>query len=89
MARPATFFGATNEGLIDLDFAGQPIAAWPDHDPAQLVKPCPRGLVAAEAYDPLQAEGARTALLRRHPPHRPEPLAERTPGTVKDRARRD
>ena len=82
-------FDTPEEGLVDLDFAGQPVATRTHHGPPQLVKPRPGRLVAAEPKDPLQAKGACAVLLRRHPPHRLEPQTQRAASPVEDRARRD
>jgi hypothetical protein len=42
--------------FVDLDDPLQRIATGADHRPPELVQPCPRGLVATQAEDPLQPE---------------------------------
>ena len=52
-----------HQGLVDLDLPGEPIPPWAHHGPAQLVQPRPGGLLAPQAQDLLQAQGAGPGLL--------------------------
>ena len=79
----------SDEGLVHLDLTLQPVTAWPDHGPANLMKPRPRGLVTPKAEDALKPHGAGTVFLARDPPHDLEPEAEGLAGPVENGARRD
>ena len=85
---PFALFGATDVGFIDLDAAGEAIAARPDHRPTQLVEPGPGRLVAAQPEHPLQAQGADAVLLAGDEPHRQEPHPQRLACVLKHRAGR-
>ena len=78
-----------HQGLVDLDLPGEPIPPWAHHGPAQLVQPRPGGLIAPQAQDLLQAQGAGPGLLIGHVPHRPEPRRQGGARAVEDGARRD
>jgi hypothetical protein len=45
---------ATDDRLVDLDGAGQPLTIGADHRPTQLVQPRPRRLITAQAEHALQ-----------------------------------
>jgi len=52
-----------DEGLVELDHTVEPVPARADHGPTDLVQPRRRGLVRAEAEDPLQALSGDPVLL--------------------------
>jgi hypothetical protein len=81
LARPRR----TDVGLVDLDGAGEQLAAGQHHRAAQLVQPRPRGLVAAESEHALQAERADALLLVDDVPDRREPALQRQSAAVEDR----
>ena len=56
--------------IIHCDFA-QAVAPQTDDRTPRFVQLGPRCPVSAQAKRPMEVEG--TGLLRRHPPHRPEP----------------
>ena len=78
-----------HQGLVDLDLPGEPIPPWAHHGPAQRVQPRPGGLIAPQAQDLRQAQGAGPGLLTGHVPHRPEPRRQGGARAVEDGARRD
>ena len=55
---PARAPEPAHQGLVDLDLPGEPIPPWAHHGPAQLVQPRPGGLIAPQAQDLRQAQGA-------------------------------
>src|SRR5271157_879294 len=66
-------FRAADIGLVNLDLAEEAIAAGADHCAAQLMKPGPGGLVAAQARHPLKAQRADSVLLTGDKPHGKKP----------------
>jgi hypothetical protein len=70
-------FRAADIGLVNLDLAEEAIAAGADHCAAQLMKPGPGGLVAAQAKHPLQAQRADAILLAGDKPHGKKPQPQR------------
>src|SRR5262249_15130944 len=85
----AAFFDTAEEELVDLDRSNQLVATRTHHRPAQLVEPCPRRAVAAEAENPLQSLSTGSVLLARHPPDRAEPESERKASVLEDGPGRD
>ena len=79
---------AAHGDLVHLDTAGQPVVSRTHHPTPQLVRSVPCRSVLAEAEEPLQAQRARTVLLRCDPSDRPEPQGERPAGVLKDCAGR-
>ena len=68
----ARFFAAP-VGLVHLDDAIQPIPARTNHGPAQLMQHRPGCLVASQAENALQAQGADAVLLAGDLPHGAKP----------------
>jgi hypothetical protein len=84
-ARPAR----TEIAPVDLDRAAEELASWDHHRPAQLVKPRPRGLVAAEP-NTRRSPSAETPCFWSTRYQTAANLAhQRRPGAGEDRARRD
>ncbi len=81
-------FDAADDRLVDLDRAREQFAAGADHRAPELVKPRPRGLIAAQAQDALQPERADALLLIDDVPDGREPTRQRRPRAGEDRARR-
>src|SRR5713226_1578131 len=82
------FLDAADIGLVHLHCSAERVPSGADHRPAQLVQPCPGGLVAAEAENTLQPQGADAIFLVGDIPHRHEPHPQRLAGVLKDRPRR-
>ena len=85
-ASPSGFFGSPI-GFVHLDQAPQPIPARPDHRPPEFVQHGPGGLVAAQAQDPLQSQGADAIFLTGDMPHGPKPSGQGQVRVLEDRAR--
>ena len=83
---PTVALDSADEGLIHLDFAGQPVPTWPDHRAPDLVEPRPSRTIATQAQNTLETQRTRTVLLTDDPPDRPKPDGQGTPGVLKDRA---
>src|SRR6266498_2861400 len=83
-ARP----GRADRCLVDFDLAGELVTPWAHYCPAQLVQQRPRGPVAAEAEQPLQAERAHAVLRAGHVPGGGKPGRQRQPPISEDRSRR-
>ena len=81
-------FAASLVGLVHLDPSRQSFPARSDHDSAKLMQPRPRGLVAAQTQNLLQAEGAGPRLWTGNPPNHTKPQNPRFACAVKHRARR-
>ena len=79
---------ASDERLIDLHHAGQPVPARADQYRPQPVQHRPRGLVGADLQRPLQAQRRDPVLLRGEHPAGREPDRQRRARPVEDRARR-
>lgn len=75
--------------FISFHNALQPIPPRANHRPAQLVQPVPRGVVAAQAQQPLQAQCAGPVFLVGHMPHRLEPKPQSQIGVREQRSRSD
>ena len=82
-------FNATQVCLVDLDPAGQTLAAGADHRAAVAVQHRPRRLVGAQPERPLDPQRGDAVLLARHLPRRREPQPQRRPSAMKNRSRRD
>ncbi len=73
------------EGIIQLDEAGQLIAAVPvGHGGSDLVAHRPDGLIGADAQEALSFQHGDAVLVVAHEKDEPEPLAQRGPGFVED-----
>jgi hypothetical protein len=72
--------------LIDLHGAREQLAAREDHRSAQLVQPCPGGLIAAQPQDSLKAERGDTLLLVDDVPDSPQPSDQGCARAREDRA---
>src|SRR5437899_1309629 len=81
--------GAAHIGFVDLDAALETIPPRAHHGGTKLMKPQPRGLVAAEPEDSLQSESTCSRLLAGGQPHRLEPESQRFVRLFEQRARRD
>ena len=79
---------AADVRLVDLDLAGELVAARTHHRPPELVQPRPRRFVGAELERPLQPKRADTALLVGDLPGGREPERKRRARAGEDRARR-
>ena len=85
-AASSDFFAFTaQKGLIDLYGTAEPLSIWAHHRPPEFVQPGPGRLVASEAQDSLQAEGAYSVLLVGEIPDRLEPDPERFAGPLEER----
>ena len=71
-------------GLVDLDQAGERVAAGRDHAAAQLGAEQPGGLVGAQAELALQLQGRDAVGMGGHQIGRPEPGGQRQLGVVHD-----
>lgn len=80
---------AAEDGLIDLDFARQALAAGPHEHRANPVQHRPRGLVGADLELALERQRRDTVLLGGKQPDGGEPDRERGTGAVEDRPRRN
>src|SRR5919106_725687 len=92
LCAPAPFAahrGPSDVGFINLHLAGKPVAVWPDHCPAELVKHRPRSLLALESQHALQTQRTDAKLLIGEVPSSGKPRREGHPRLVQDRARRD
>lgn len=78
---------ATDENLVDLDFAGERITARPHHRRAEAVQHGPGRLIRTKTEESMQGFGRDTILRRGHMPGGREPDHERNPGTVEDSSR--
>jgi hypothetical protein len=88
LSSPHSYFRAADIDLVDFDSSCKAIPTKPDHRSAQLVGPCPGGLVASQPQYPLQAQGAHAVLPAGHEPHREEPRSQRFTSVLKYRAGR-
>src|ERR1700730_4936642 len=88
LSAPDALLQAAQIGFIHFHPSRQPITARPDHRSSELVQPRPGRLVAAQSQDPWQAQGPGSVLLSRQPIHSPEPIHQRLPRILEDRARR-
>lgn len=75
----------TNEDLVYLDVAAQPLPTGTDHGPPQLVQAGPGRSVTAQAEGALQPHGTYAALLVGDPPDDPEPHPQGQMAAVEDR----
>src|SRR5271169_2136254 len=83
-----TLFQPTQIGLVRLHASRESFPSGPYHSSPQFVQTHPSRLVASQAQNPLESQGADPILLTRHPPHRPEPNRQGRPGALKNRSRR-
>jgi len=78
----------TEEGLVDLHVATQPVTTRSHHHRPVAVQHHPRRLVRAQFHLPLHLGRRDPHLVPDHPPGRSEPHRQRRTGLVEDRARR-
>jgi len=83
-----TLFQPSQIGFVHLHDPRESFPPGPYHGPPQFVQTHPSRLVATQAQNSLQSQGADPILLTRHPPHRPEPNRQRCPGALKNCSRR-
>src|SRR5579875_1550114 len=76
-------------GFVHFNHTHQPVAAWPDPGPTQLVQDRARGFVAAQTQRTLQSQGADAVLLVGDIPHGSKPSPQQQVAVLKDGARRD
>src|SRR5512144_1311733 len=83
-----SLFRAADVSLVDLDLAGEAIAARADHRPAQLMQPGPGRLLAAQAEHALKAQRADAVLLAGDEPHGEKPHPQRLARVLQHRSSR-
>ena len=78
-----------NVCFIDFNLFGQLVPPGTNHCTTKLVKPIPRGIIAAKTKNPLQSESAGSMFLACHKPHCKKPGAKRLMASVKQRSSND
>ena len=78
-------FYATHVRFVHLHCPRQAISPRPHHRVPELLEAGPGRLVAPQAQQALQAQGADAVLLVGHPPHRQKPGTKRKMAPMKDR----
>lgn len=76
-----TRIDAAKKRIINLDHPYQPFSPGTHCGAAQLVEPCPGGLIALESKEPLQPLGAPSGLLGAYPPDGKKPYPKGLAGS--------
>src|ERR1035441_3029082 len=77
LTSPNALLFATPVCLVHFHHSGEAVPPRPHHGTPQFMQPSPRGVVAPQAQNPLEADSAGTVLLAGDCPHRPKPNRQR------------